>query len=415
MRGYGKKAKRYRYLAAEMYLEKKGIPAEYRLNYSLFNNVDAYFDGGRDLGSKLLTKDDTLVLINAHGSIPRSDADTLWEWVKAGGTLVTSFENPYMGDKRHDGFTAALDLVLSPPKKSAFDEDNAETFINETVKKLDESNASLNKDNRKEGNENESSSREYSDQHRCDGGSSIGLPIGSPSRVTEIRFDSGDDFILGDVSPNWTAAEKEAYEGSETNTRKYGGKAAALFHIGDGYIYVLRSTKLWQNATIQCADNAYFLSTVVNPEGKTWFIENRHSPSLIALLLRYLPVGAALFVVLLMFILWSAFIRFGPQFSYRARSRRQFSEHIRADAVFTLRYKGYGVLLSVLRNTVETKMKKKVFHYEHKIDGDKVRSIQKLVRLDEQVLWTALFKPDVESAKEFIECVKVLQRLKGEL
>ncbi len=411
LRGYGKKAKRYRYLAAEMYLARKDIPAEYRLNYSLFNNVDTYFDGGRERSGKLLTKDDTLILINAHGSIPESDVDVLREWVNAGGTLVTSFENPYMGDKRSDGFTEALDLVLSLPDENAFDEDNAETFIGETVKKLEESSTAL-----------ENPPREYSDQRRCDGGDLIRIPIGAHPRATEIRFDSGDDFNLGEWLPDWAAARSvvddadfEYAEYQNTSETLYKGKAAAQFRIGDGHIYVLRSTKLWQNATIQCADNAYFLSKLVNREGKVWFIENRHSPSLIALLFRYLPIGVVLLASLLVFILWSSLVRFGPQFSYRILSRRQFSEHIRADSGFILRYNGYGALLSVLRNAVEAKMKKKVFQYEHKTDGDKIRSIQKLVKLDERVLWTALFKPDVEGVKEFVECVKILQRLKGEL
>ncbi len=425
LRGYGKKAKRYRYLAAEMYLDRKNIPAEYRLNYSLFNNVDAHFDGGRERSRNLLTKNDTLVLINTHGSVSESDVDVLWEWVNAGGTLVASFENPYMGDKRYDGFTEALDLALSPPRGHERYEESAETFIHEVVKQLDEPHAPSKKEERKKKGENnkERQPRDYSDLHRCKGGELIRIPIGSRSRATEIRFDSGNDFIVGELSPSWTAVKQAVLNDSElvsseyqaSEEVEYNGKAAALFRIGDGYIYILKSTKLWQNTTIQCADNAYFLSKIVNPEGKVWFIENRHSPSLIALLLRYLPVGVLLFAVLLGFILWSAFVRFGPQFAYPVLSRRRFSEHVRADSAFIVRYNGYSALLSVLRKTVEEKMRKKVFQYEHKTEGDKIRSIKKLVKFDERALWTALFKPDVEGVKEFIECVQILQRLKGEL
>ncbi len=411
--GYEKKAKRYKYLAAEMYLDKKNIPSEYRLNYALFNNVDAYFDGGGERNSDVLTRDDTLILINAHGSISEGDVDVLWEWVNSGGTLVTSFENPYMGDERYDGFTEALDLVISPPRKRTLNGNDPGSFINETVKKLEESSKSLQND-AKAGEEKEGTApREYSDQHRCDGGDLVILPVGSGA--PEIRFELGDDFLLGGLSPNWTAEARTLPDDSGVENIEYRGKAVGKFSVGDGFIYVLRSTKLWQNATIQCADNALFLSKVVNSEGKAWFIENRHSPSLIALLLSYLPMGVALLFALLVFLLWFAFFRFGPQFSSRIYSRRQFSEHIRADSAFILRHKGYAALLAVLRNMIEARMKKKVFQYEEKTDAEKVRCIQKLVKFDEKTLWTTLFKPDVESTKEFVECVKVLQRLKGEL
>ncbi len=51
---------------------------------------------------------DTIVIINGYKTLTQERYDSLYEWVEAGGTLITSTQNPFIGTH-----TSEEDLLLN--------------------------------------------------------------------------------------------------------------------------------------------------------------------------------------------------------------------------------------------------------------------------------------------------------------
>lgn len=199
------------------------------------------------------------------------------------------------------------------------------------------------------------------------------------------------------------------------STEKEAAYVAGMFSVGGGSVTVLRNVEIWRNWNIQCHDHAYFLWSLVNKNGRVWFLENRHAPSLFSLALRHLPYTLLALCLLICMIIWSALTRFGPIFSPSTAARRSFAEHIEASANFLWKHCDRSLLLADLRAAIEQSMGRRVVGYEKKSRLEKVDLIAKLTRYEGKGLESAIYKQNIESDQEFIRLVKVLKQIKDSL
>lgn len=130
--GYSKEARQNDFLAAEIFLRKQGVQATTVKNLSL---LDKHSWRNLQLGAQ-----DTVVIINGYKTFTQERYDSLYEWVEAGGTLITSTQNPFIGTH-----TSEEDLLLDdfnielPPE-----EDDADTrdFMEKLADGFDEEDES---------------------------------------------------------------------------------------------------------------------------------------------------------------------------------------------------------------------------------------------------------------------------------
>lgn len=427
-KGYSKEAQRNPFLAAHLFLSEFGVESEYFNHYGPLSDLTVGTEKQAGSQSSHISLDDTVVLLNAHGTLNGELFYSLWDWMDAGGTLVLSLENPFMGEHRKDEFAEALGVGLKklapmreyPRSWDAVEEKNPEDSL-ETVDIVEtptEQHDADNKDLGAEastdlegsmpgGDKRAGDINKMSDQYACAGGKTTLVEHFSAEAPIQLRFGRGQYFSVEEDYVEWVVDE-----------RHYDDKyyhALAKYFIGSGEVYVLRSTQLWKNKTIQCHDNAYFLSQLVKPGAKVWFIENHEAPSLFELLKSNLFSVILACMILVTFILWRSVVRYGPIVSNRSTSRRRFSEHIFASTLFIWRMRGSGFLLSLVRKNLETILKTKNYQYEQLPVNEKVRYIKQYTDIEAEKIHFALFSETGESVNEFSESIKILKQLKGEL
>ncbi len=406
-RGYSKAAKKNPYLAAELYLHARDVEAEFSLRYTLLDNI------GRSSSESeaIFQSNDTLVLENIRGIVSGPRYDKVMRWVSQGGTVVLSLDNVFLGERASDELSKWLGVSATSIDYS--NDDNSEeapsTSSENKVPEIGPSDKDKQTKNssKKVEAKSEDSSFVYSDTSACYAEQAHQIRLASAEEI-DVYFYGRPSFIaLGEHKPAWFSAETHG------NNPPY--VSAASFPYGDGHIHVIRSSGLWRNPWIQCHDNAYFLWSLINPQGKVWIIENRDAPSLFVLLWRYLQMGVWWVMASVTILLWFAFMRVGPAFEYKESTRRRFVEHIKADAVFVWKRRGLGALLEALRVSTTRRLLRKIHGYENKSTDEKIASIRQFIDIDAQAIGFALFEKNIKNHSEFINAIKVLKRLKEQL
>ncbi len=406
-KGYSKEALRNPFLAAEMFLSELDVKSQYVKHLEPLDQL--YLEEGEKPDYQI-GDNDTIVLLNAHGTLNGDAYYNLWDWMAAGGTVVLSMENPFMGEHRYDEFAESLGVVpqeveLLEEIDDGIDEGSEDDEADEDFEdKKDDSPSVKKTDDEKKQRDAPQSEK---DRYACGVGRETWVEPPNNESAFTLWFTWGEYFSLEDDMASWVAREARE-DGAEYIV-------AAKYSIGDGAAYVLKSTHQWKNRTIQCGDNAYFLSTVARPGSKVWFVENHDAPSLFELLKTHLSSVLIAFVLLIVFVLWAAFVRFGPVFQTRSNSRRKFSEHLFASALFVWRMKGSEYLLSVVRRDLEAVLKRKSIQYDKLSAEEKITFIQRYTQLDASQIHKALFADGVEKMNDYLESIKLLKQLKGEL
>jgi len=416
--GYTKEAHRNSMLAAQMFLEKNDVDSEIVISFSLLDNI---YPVDQSKVHAFLSKpgpQDNIILTNARGTVNGSRFKNIWQWVQSGGTLITTISNPYSDSLQgEDELFRALEVVTE--KNESLLDISLESMVGELGKITDDDQyfkEDLIVDDMSQGDHDQlknevktGSEREgfvYSDALACNNTKFTKIALPLQNDALKVDFGFGDFLNYGNYVPEWLA------------TSEVGGEqriVAAGFNVEAGKIFVLRNTRIWHNHLIQCHDHAYFLWSLINKNEKVWFLENRDSPSLFSLVLRYLPYGFAGLCATLVLAVWSALSRFGPLFNPQPVSRRSFAEHIEANARFLWRQSHYPLLIDGLRNTIESAMATRVTGYEKKPDKEKLRYVTKFTPVEEDLVRLALFKTDIETSGEFIQFVKILKEIKGHL
>lgn len=399
-RGYSQAAIANPFLAAKLFLERHAINSHYSVKYTLLDGI------GRSVNEdKVPALYDTLVLINARGTINGQRFANVRQWVEDGGTLITSLTNPFIGRLEYeDELFQLLDIYVEDVDEEDVDIDLT-NFIDEIQDQAEKTeDTGIDEKSEQEKADQDAETFEYSDAYMC-GETYVELPIASASSPLRADFAYGPYFYTDNANWVWYASSDEAE----------GALIASEFRLGGGRVVVLRDASIWRNSVIQCHDHAYLLWSLSNPNGDVWFLENFNAPSLLSLLIRYLPyllLACCLFIAL---GVWSALTRFGPVFTPRSVARRSLSEHIHASANFLWKNSRYKVLVSDLRGAIDQLMSRRVVAYERKSTAEKLEYIVAFTQLDASQIEHAMFKKNIDTLNEFVAFVKTLKEIKERL
>ncbi len=405
--GYSVEAQRNSMLAAQLFLARQDVANERVINFTLLDNVYPDPQSADKVVAGELGELDTLVLLNARGTIHGRRFANLWRWLEGGGTLITTIENPYIGSlRREDELFQELGVALEQDDRAP---DFSLTSIVDEMEKLSgkKDGADAGRGEAEDGQqEKPPSTFMFSDAFACREKNFVEVVLPADVSALKVDFGHGDFFSYDHYFPEWLVTE-ERDGGART--------LAAAFPIGAGRVVILRSAVMWHNPFIQCHDHAYFLWSLINRRGKVWFLENRDAPSLFSLLLRHLPYVFVALCLSLVLTVWSALTRFGPVFGLAEISRRSFAEHIRASATFLWQNSRYQLLVGDLRIAIEQRLADKARGYEKKSEDEKLQYIVKFTSVEAEVARIALFKADIATINEFVQIVRTLKEIKDNL
>lgn len=385
------------FLAAEMYLNRQNMETEVTRNFSLFDKLEL---DGEQVGDQ-----DTIIVIDGRGAIKENRFDKLSQWIEQGGTLVTSTANPFIG------FSAGDDPILDALGLEVTETEEIETEAIGTDEIEEEKSAS-------DENLSEEDSKEDEPEAEADMLAEIFKAINpdacdAVATPTRIEFDGEDGALEADFySRNSILFYDEEPTAWVSNTD---GVALTYHEFGNGYIYVTVDNQIWRNNRIHCFDHAYVLWQLVNPNGKVWFVINQDAPSLTAMIWTASPVAVTGALLTLLLWLWRSGIRLGPVYHPRRIERRNFAEHIHANAVFLWRHHQQQTLLDQLKKDIAVKVTRRIRDFDQLPESEQLTHLEQLTGFDRTDIYQAYFRPLEKSRQQFLFACKTLKQVKDKL
>ncbi|HEY8938753.1 MAG TPA: DUF4350 domain-containing protein [Cellvibrio sp.] len=457
--GYSKEALQNDFLAAEIFLRKHGVQATTVKNLSLLAN---HRWRNIELGTN-----DTLVLINANKTLDEERYDSLYEWVENGGTLITSTQNPFIGTHTNEDDLLLSDFGITPAEEDAKeakdlldtiadelddgkddkqdsdkkDKPNDKGETNTTVQKAVDNEAVSTEDKPKKTVKKDKKPENY---YRCNLEEQP-TEINFADETKPLRFDfshekpftyhySNTDSEAADES----ARAEESVEGESAgdgNTGEEDASAKAndsddinatldeentgnestrseevhllFFDIGDGSVTITSDNYIWSNRRIDCHDHAYALWSLVNPNGRVWFLVNQDAPSLAAIIWEHAKYAVLAGVLALVLWLWTSGSRFGPVFTVPQEGRRSLAEHIYASAMLLWRKQQHPQLLGLLRAEIMEQLAQQMLPVENA--QQQIEYLHTLTGLPHADIQQALFSSNLTHPQEFTRAIAHLQ------
>lgn len=392
------KAAKNPFLAAEMYLNRQNIETEVTRNFSLFDNLEL---DGEQVGDQ-----DTIIIVDGRGAIKEKRFGNLYQWVEQGGTVVTSTANPFIGFSTGDDpilDALGLEVVeIEPVETESIETDSTET------EEIEEEEPASGEDLPEEDSE-EDETETLAEIFKAVNPDACN-PVATPTR---IEFDGEDSALEADFySRNSLSFYDEEPTAWVSNTD---GIMLTYHEVGNGYIYVTADNQIWRNNRIHCFDHAYVLWQLVNSDGKVWFVINQDAPSLTAMIWAASPVAVAGALLSLLLWLWKSAIRLGPVYHPRIIERRNFAEHIHANAVFLWRHHQQQTLLDQLKKDVSVKVTRRIRDFENLPESEKLTHLEQLTGFDRTEIYQAYFRSPEKGRQHFIFACKTLKQIKDKL
>ncbi len=421
-RGYSELAIYNRFLAAGLFLDRFDIDSKVTFNRALLNGLGAeqsgqLIRGERDVNSEKVGVRDSIVFIDGRGTLRGERFENTWRWIEAGGTLIYSAQNPFIGkaDTGDDLFDrlgiwywgdGSSDDWSLENRTERDDETDAQDTDLDTLEKAASENATA---------ENEVDTDPVADEDDP-GVFQLNADYCYQSGFTELNMEGFEEPLLIDF---WDSVSLEIDRDNDIQPRATvihnSDVFFAQYNIGEGKVFVSIDNKIWENRRIHCGDHALFLAQLVNPDGRVWFMVNRDAPSLLAVFWRQVPILIVLFPVLILLWLWSTMPRFGPIFTEENITRRSFSEHLSASANFVWKNKKQAILVERVRADLEIRFRQKDARYEEFDTPEKTTYVETLTGLDRKKIYVAMYKPAEEIYLEFVEVIANLKLIKEKL
>lgn len=395
-------AKRNPFLASQRLLEQHDIPYQAKQGFSGLEEMRLQDDkiGGND----------TLLLVNTYQNLHERQVESLWRWVENGGRLIVSLENPYIGSGEHlrDPLLERMGMTLHADYDFHFDYNDEEDQCehNEEDEASEPDDCPATDDVAVE--PDDAGEQEHARDHDVKIDSCVWGQTTVPARLRPAEPElfvgvSGDSYITAE------SADTEILAGDTD---------AAYFvrhELGAGEIYAITSATAWTNSNIHCHDNAYAFWRLTEDSNKVWYAINQDTPSFWRHLWQLSPMGCSALLLALTFWLWSQASRFGPILHPHHGGRRQFIDHIRAAAQFTLRHRGSAALVEVLRSDIIHSVQLRQPGFARFTRNDKIRTLHSISGLPEADIDIAMYQPLPLSDAQFLDVVKRLQQLRNRL
>lgn len=220
--------------------------------------------------------------------------------------------------------------------------------------------------------------------------------------VTADKNSAGDKNSADDIA-----------EENESPTAQTKAMHLLFFEIGDGSITITSDNYIWSNRRIDCHDHAYALWSLVNPNGRVWFLVNQDAPSLAAIIWEHAKYAVLAGLLALALWLWAKSTRFGPVFAVPQQGRRSLAEHIYASAMLLWRKQQHPQLLTLLRAEILERLAQQMLPVEN--TQQQVEFLHSLTGLTQADIQQALFTSHLAHPQEFTRAIAHLQLIRKHL
>lgn len=419
-RGFSKSALQNDFLAAKLFLQKQGIPVSVVKNQRLLEE-------GRWRNLEL-KPDDTVILVNAYKTLDENRYYKLKDWVEAGGTLIASSQNPFVGSHTNEN-----DLLLEEfgieqaPRKVEEKGDFFEELSKDLKKKEKElKEKKQNKQNKQkepstevEKDKSKTSEEISANEKKRELKEAYWNRCGKKKDATPIDFVSEEKPLMFDFSHEDNFIYYDYDELDDEGLAKERAEHFLHFDWGDGSATFVSDTHIWSNRRIDCHDHAYALWSLVNLEGRVWVLINQDAPSLSAIIWQKAPYGFLACLVALCLWLWSKSQSHGPVFVQRVLARRSLAEHLYATGVLLWRKFQSPQLLIVLRNDILDHLEKHHFMVgstEQDPSGQlRLDFLHELTGLPQEAIKRALFAEGIHEPQDLAKVIAHLQIIRKKI
>ncbi|OZG75196.1 hypothetical protein BTA51_02080 [Hahella sp. CCB-MM4] len=373
--GPTQEARRDPYFGAKLYLDKLNISHESKLHFR-------DFDDPTWADSKPL--EDTVVLVDAYGSLSEARAKVLLDWVSRGGHVIAAASNPFLDDPSgvDDPLFEYFGVEVERNDDSELDSD-----VWDAIGDLGHLSG-------------------WSDKDVCEF-----LPA-----QTSFYFEDYDDY---DVKAHFLTADilqadpDDAY--SMIGSDYYDGSLMVQFEHGDGLVTFMVSFSMWQNWAIGCLDHAYIFWQLVPGAGEVTFYRNQDFPGLGSVIWKYFHLSLVIALLLLVGWLWMRGSRFGPVREYHPSLPRQLLEHIDASARFLWRMDKGQTLLKNGRDMVLSVLRYRYPEFLQMETEERLRHLAKVLHMTPEEIDLALWRDIQGNTPDFVHAVRLLQMIKEKL
>jgi hypothetical protein len=445
-RGFSKAAMQNDFLAAKLFLQKQGVPVSVLKNQQLLEK-----GSWRNIELK---PDDTIILVNAYKTLDEDRYYRLKDWVEAGGTLIASSQNPFVGSHTKENDLLLDDFSIEQAPKEVAEKGD---FFEELSKDLKKKEKELEEEKEfeekwKEKNEENNPNKENQDnknnkEHKKDQTdkklnekekekSKTPEQLAQEKKQAEIKKEylwrcgkKKDavtvDFVSEEKPLAFDFSRENAFiyydydDLDEEDEPKESPEHLLYFDWGEGAVTFLSDTHIWSNKRIDCHDHAYALWSLVNLNGRVWILVNQDAPSLSAIIWHKAPYGLLACVLALILWLWCKSQIFGPVFVKQTLARRSLAEHLYATGVLLWRKFQSPQLLIVLRKDIMD-----VLERHHLIPGTsetdpsgqmRLDFLHELTGLSQEAIKHALFAEGIHEPQDLARVIAHLQIIRKKI
>lgn len=185
----------------------------------------------------------------------------------------------------------------------------------------------------------------------------------------------------------------------------------AQYKVDEGMITVITDMNIWKNDLIAKHDHAMFLYQLVGGADQVWFLYNTVQPSLISIMIELIPLVVISFLIIIIFILFSASWRKGTPKDDDERIQREFMLHIEAAGEFSYRNDDGFLLLKGLMDALELKLRKSIHQYKKLSIVNKILKLSQLTGMNKEEL-EILWHENEMTQDHFIQKVVLIQEIR---
>jgi|GEM_PF-2031851 hypothetical protein len=388
-----REARQNNFLAAQQFLARQSVESE---NLRSFAPLDQLSWQGKSIGPQ-----DTLILVHHYKVLQGQRLQKLMDWVDAGGTLIVSTDNPFMGSQ------GSADPLLESLGINTYPDTDEDPFIYDEDEYEDEESADT--DEADQNKDEEASEQVKTDEHPVESTRQFRcnliiepIPVSLRNESEPLAVDYSE--VLGF---DFDGPEPRLWAGDDD------GVYLALFERGQGRILVNADNLIWSNQRIDCHDHAYLLWKLVNPQGRVWFLMNQESsPSLWTKLWQATPLGASAALLALFFWLWANSRRFGPILTRPQQGRRSLAEHFHASAQLLWRRRQHPYLVRLLREQLLRDLQQQIPDFDTWKLSAKLDYLVQISGLPREQIKTALLGQELQHPQAFTQAIACLQTLR---
>lgn len=352
--GFGSKARRNPFLAAERFLASEGVQVRRAEGLSVLDGLPPVTD--------------TLLLASARRALSEARVERLLDWARSGGRLVVATDGVEVDDggAHGDRLLDALDVTVLEDQRGGA---RAPSFTAEPDGRL-------------------LANILHGGACSFPGGVTLLDLEGEPQRLLAGLHGSRFLAYLGDRA-------------AEVHMSEIGPQIVRL-SIGRGEVLVLTTLALWRNERIGCADHAHVLRWLGRDRGTLWWLANTEMASLPVLLWQRFPLAIVLAIALVLLWAWRQGFRTRGPVAGPAPERRRLMEHVEGVARFRFRQGEGEALLAPLRAAV-------LAETPAEPPDSFVPALARRAGVKARALAEALFGNPRSDVREFTEAVRTLQ------